>query len=260
MSQLVNIVQPIELILNACSGDDMMMKGQFEMFRIIFDYCAKLCREKRLQFVVKRQGNFDLDAGSCNIFEEGAFDKVLKVFKRVRRYKIILKKLTIDVLIHEVGHMLEKELNLDLNMQFKQAIKDDMDAKKMIKSIEAVIKDVMFEQVKLYPAAEQVPEVFARYFELLANCHEISGKASGYGFLELCRAFSATSGWINDKVIAKLATEIPSDISAASKHFVRPIAEIKHHWANDKVNPIHESTRKPKWSTVIKSIKDSDDY
>lgn len=91
---------------------------QYEVFKPMLDLATTLVNQGRLKFVIEPKEFYHLDHGHCLTIEGGVFDKFSNTFKRTKSYKISIKKISSDVIIHEIGHMVEKECNviLELNL------------------------------------------------------------------------------------------------------------------------------------------------
>ncbi len=99
---------------------------QYSIFKNILDLVATKVSQNSLKFNIKEKSNFDLDEGNCKTIYEPLLDSYLNNFRQDRRYVITIKKIAYNVIIHEIAHMVEKELNLDLKY-FIKALHDDFE-------------------------------------------------------------------------------------------------------------------------------------
>lgn len=229
---------------------------QYEILKPFLDFAVTMIHEKRLKFKVSHKQFYNLENGSCVTISGGEFDKVLGLFRRSNQYTINIMKISPDVIIHEIGHMIESELNLKLNGKFSSSILLDLKNLNVRNlSLKSAINNVMIEEVKAYPEQQRLSEMFTRYFQLIAMAKEISGLATEYGYTipEFQTSMKTVESWLWDEVYKLMLPRVSSLIANQSKSLIVPIEDIKHKWSEEKVEPIKGS--KP-WSKTVKSIKD----
>jgi hypothetical protein len=233
---------------------------QYEMFKPMMDLVASKAYERRLQFKITPKEMHHLDEGNCKTIESGTFNKILNRILAKKEYTITIRKITPDVIIHEIGHMVEKETNLELTTGFRDSITNDIKSRSYNNvSLGAAINSVLIKEVAAYPIMQIGSELFTRYFQLLAMAKEVSGKAAEYAFnlTEVYKAFPATELWIFNYLYPKLTPHFNTDIVAASRKYITPIDEIKHKWSDEKIRSFHKNGKeKTNWTHSIKSIKD----
>lgn len=262
MNQLVAQHDPIALIIKATSERDsgrlermkkiLELSYRFPVLRAILDFAATIVHDGRLQFIVAVKQNYELDAGNCQT--HNALENLLNKVRSRHRYTITLKRIDADVLIHEICHMLEKELQIDL-AGFKQVLTKDWQSGKVQGSVARAVQEVMWQPVEAYPKNEQMGELFVRYFELLVLSKDISGMAASayqYSVDEFVNSLPETTMWLQKHVLQKLAPLTLAEISRASNKYIEQ--KVVHKWTDAKVESLHPKG-KPQWSKTIKSIK-----
>lgn len=232
---------------------------QYEIFKPMMDLVASKACEKKLYFKIIPKKMFNLDEGNCRTIESGVFNKFLNKFIAKKEYTITIRKITPDVIIHEIGHMMEKEAELQLSEGFKNAITSDIKGRNFGNlSLGAAINSVLVKEVANYPIDQIGSELFTRYFQMLAMAKEVSGKAADYAFSlgEVYKAFPATELWMFENLYKRLMPKFNTDIVKASEQYIVPIEEIEHKWSGEKVKSFHGGDKDIRWSKSIKSIKD----
>lgn len=266
MTSLIESKSPIDIILGATKEKDegrlsrlksvLEVVYQFEILKPFLDISASLAKEGRLQFVVKLKTGFEIDHGNCRTFADSSMSNLLGRLRK--KYIITLSKISADVLIHEIGHMVEKELELNLEQEFTRIIRADFDLSDINRAISNAVRDVMIEQVKNYPPDHALGEIFTRFFELIARSKEITGYAPTYGYtlLEFLKAFPNTTSYMEKYLFPKMKAITDPYISNYSKRYIKELQEITHQWSKSAVDSIHTEPGKSKWSKVVKSIKE----
>lgn len=229
---------------------------QYEVLKPFLDFAVTMLEEKRLKFKVSPKQFFQIENGSCITISGGEFDKVLGIFKRSNNYTINIMKISPDVIVHEIGHMIESELRLKLNDRFKNSVITDLkNSETKNLSLKSAIKNIMVEEVKSYPDQQKLSEMFTRYFQLIAMSKEVSGLDAVYGYSipEFQKAMRSVENWMWDEVYKLMLPRVSSKIAKQSQGFIVPLEEIKHKWSEEKIEP-QKGTRP--WSKTVKSIKD----
>ncbi len=260
MSSIIQTLDPFELIKGSTTSTDPYLINNFlavikkiyayEIFKPMMDLVSTLCMQKRLEFRLSPKTVFSLDEGNCRTVESRNGNKY---------FVITIKKITPDVVIHEIGHMIENESNVRLDATFNQAMLTDIRAVATRNiSLQTAIKQVMVLQVSNYPDNQKGSELFTRYFQLLAMAKEVAGFSAEYAYtvLDVYKAFPNTIDWIWEKLYKPMFARIDLRIAKISQEFIIPINEIKHKWAGEKIETFHKSEKKGKWSSNVKSIKD----
>lgn len=244
---------PISCILDSTAGDPYMKESfkkviekiyQYEIFKPFMDLSVTMIQQRRLKFVLAPQTTFELDEGNC-----------VTIAKHRNEYTITIKKINSDVIIHEIGHMVEKEIGVDLNNSFKPAVVKDL---KNINtnniSLSTAIKDVMISQVTGYHDSHKLSELFTRYFQLMAMAKEVAGYTAIYAYsvLDVYKAFPTVEDWIWNNLYETMLPKIHLEIARTSQAYIKPIEQIKHKHV-ERITPVKGN--KP-WLKSVKSIDD----
>ena len=232
---------------------------QYEIFKPILDLSLTKAKEELLKFSIKEQHKFDLDEGNCKTIEQTSWHSFINNFQRKKSYVITIKKIAYDVIMHETAHMIEKELNLDLNI-FVDGLKKDLQNLSSLVSLESYIEEILIKQVRKYHKNQHHSELFARYFQLLATAKEVSGhqQQTAFHIADIYKALPNTHMYVTNELALLLQTSIDPHISKLSAASLKKITNIKHNWSEQRVASIHKTkvNVKPKWRQTIKSIKD----
>lgn len=265
---------PIEILKNSIIASDTMLVDQlieimdsiyrYELFKPIMDMSSTLAKEGRLKFVTAPKEFYALDEGNCVTIEGGAFDKFTNIFRSTKTYKITIKKLAPDVVVHEIGHMIEKESGVKLDDAFMRMVFADISVKHSGNvSLNAAIKQVMIDEVVNYTEGHKASELFTRFFQLLAMSKQVSGFAAQYGYRveDIYKAFPNFTKWLSDALYPRLIPRIDLTIARNSQIYIVPIEEIRHEWSKEKARSIHghkgpKDKSPSRWSSSMKSIKD----
>ena len=262
MHEIDNFIDPIEILLEHTSAKERYLHDdfidlikriyQYEIFKPFLDFVVTACREKRLNFFLEVKGVLDLNEGNCKTIET-------RGVTNVKKYTITIWKITPDVVIHEISHMMEKETGVNLATEFVTALKTDLRNKANFSlTLEEAVKDVLITQVGAYPKNQVNSELFARIFQLFAMSKEVMGKNKSYGFsvIDIYKAFPKIQAWICDTVYSNLIPRINESVAQTSQNYIKPIDQIAQNWANEAVPSFHVDKKDKRWSKSIKSIKD----
>jgi len=231
----------------------------YEIFKPMLDLVATKAMQGSLKFKVQDQKLFDLDEGNCRTIEGGAVNKFLNRIKVENKYVITIKKISADVIVHEISHMIEKEIEGAAVAGFADQVLYDLRTGNGNVSLLAAAKQVMGVEVEAYPPQQRNSELFARYFQLLAMSKEVAGYNSNYGYsiVDVYKLFIATEKWLISNLYRSILPKINEAIAKQSLEYIKELGEIKHSWADEKVKSVHYKTAgAPKWSKALKSIKD----
>ncbi|MSO13754.1 hypothetical protein [Rickettsiales endosymbiont of Trichoplax sp. H2] len=233
---------------------------QYSIFKNILDLVATKVSQNSLKFNIKEKSNFDLDEGNCKTIYEPLLDSYLNNFRQDRRYVITIKKIAYNVIIHEIAHMVEKELNLDLKY-FIKALHDDFEnINSNLIIVKNSIDEILIKQVSKYNVEQQNSELFARFFQLFAESREISGFQSQYKYSiqDISGVLSNSTRWIEFTLSKLISARLDINIVNSSKKFLKDMKNINHKWAKQKVQKLHNSNKNKlsKWTKAVKSIKD----
>ena len=163
---------------------------EFEKFRNILNLTFSLIKQNRLSFEVYREGLIESNEGLCRTIRSAGINK----------YVIILRKSNPYIIIHELAHMVERELNLVLSQEFIHVVYRDIEQnlKQSNLLVKQLIDQVIFKEIKAYHSVEErASELFARYFELFSWSQEVYPKDRKYliRMKDLDRVFFGTNDW-----------------------------------------------------------------
>ena len=252
MSKLTHSFDPINIIKNSTTAKDKIFNEEFitviqkcynyAILKPFLDITTTICNLGRLRFEIYPRDFYMLDEGNCRTFQSFGSGK--------KKYIITIRKITADVIIHEIGHMLEKEAEIILDNSFNQALYSDIKNADTVpnKSLQSAIKDVMVDQVRGYPQSQRGAELFTRFFQLLAMSKEIAGFTADYGYkiTDFYSAFPEMSDWLVDECYPKFNKLVDPSIANASERYVIPIDQIKHKWSGEKIKSFHGASGKEK--------------
>lgn len=185
---------------------------RIELFKDGLDLILSKIQQKELKFEIKEMQGWDTNVG-CFLTEQKSFyDKTLGKFLRKSSPKIILRKLSYNVLAHEMAHALEFESGIDLGEEFRKCIGYDMkDRQPQILTLKSEVKRLMVEALKAYPPQQFLSELFARYFELLSISRNVSINGD-FSTADVMDFFANTTNFVekifNPQIKAKINPEI----------------------------------------------------
>lgn len=154
--------------------------------------------------------------GCCLTHEKHIYHKVFKSFVKTFKHKILLQKLNVGVLMHEIAHALEKQGRINLSDGFDQAMMEDLKTIATAShTIRYAIDKIMYKDLKLYPENQQSSELFARLFQMFAMSKEVGHFDEAFQFhYQDCRKFFKNSiMWIEEIFNPAIQTRIPDYIS-----------------------------------------------
>ncbi len=233
---------------------------QYQVFKPMFDLVTTLCLKGRLTFSVYERRFFELDEGNCKTIEGSAFNKALNKIKAERNYVITIKKISSDVIVHELAHMLEKEGEFPTLQPFAEKINKDISMQNSNNvSLQSAVKQIMITEVEGYPNDQKISELFARFFQIVAISKEVAGFGAQYGYTlqDTYQFFANTVAFLAGDFYSTIASKIDANIAFLSSKYIKPLEEIKPKWTETKHSSIHETPNKPAWSRAVKSIKNN---
>ena len=257
---------PISLFLQSAITTDERLRDrfmvmirhlyQFQIFQPILDLTATKILEGRLSFKLHDQRFFDLDEGNCKTIYGGSINQLWNKIRSNNQYLITIKKLSYDVIIHEISHMIEKELDFNL-LEFTQILGRDLTRSSNSVAMKKMIDQIMISEVNLYKESQRSSELFARYFQMLSMSKEISGLSiqGAYNLDQILIHFSYINEWIKSNLSQSFKRIINPSISNYSSHLIKNIEDVHHKWSEQKVNSIHNRSSERKWSKTVNSIK-----
>jgi len=259
----------IDIIQEHTIADDESMKSrfvqhikhlyQYAIFKDLLDLVATKASQNSLTFNIKEKKQFDLDEGNCKTINAPLIDSVLNHFRENKHYVITIKKIEYNVIIHEIAHMVEQELNLDLS-DFIEFLHHDFQNDNNIITVKNAINEVLIKQVARYSISQQNSELFARFFQLFAEAKEISGYQTKYKYNieDINKALINSAKWAKQTLGKLMQAKLDANIVNFTKSYIKQIQNINHNWAEQKVQKLHSDTgsKNVKWTKAVKSIKD----
>ena len=270
-------IDPQQIIDQATESTSSQMKAdflqqishlyQYEIFKNILDLTVTKILQGHLKFIVKNALIFDLDAGNCQTVELIGDGGMLGWFKPKRNYRITIKKITSEVIIHEICHMVEKEIAEFFSLeQFSRDLLTDMYyLKSNNPALQQKAKSLFVDELRSYPEQQRQGELFVRYFQLFAGSQEVyygDANMGRYNIAQLLKILPLATRSLEQQLKNRWMDLIDNRVANASKSYVKNIEEIKSTWAGRKIKPIHgtlnasKNGTKPTWRNNIKSIKD----
>ncbi|MBU6338532.1 MAG: hypothetical protein KGQ36_00950 [Rickettsiales bacterium] len=230
---------------------------RIELFKDGLDLILTKVKEKDLNFEVKIIKGWDTNVG-CYLTEQSkVFNKVFGNFSNSIKKKIILRRLSHNLMAHEMAHALEFESGVNLGEEFRKCIGLDMkdrDPQSIV--LKGEIKRLMVEALRAYPQHQFISELFARYFELLSISRDV--RANGdFTTAEVMDFFANTTNFIKQKFNPLIKAKIDSKIANHTIEIVNQvrITENKQQF-QEKVESFHKKTTSQgvkSWSSNIKS-------
>ncbi|MGL9726002.1 MAG: WD_0702 family putative metalloprotease [Wolbachia sp.] len=201
---------------------------QFEKFRNTLNLTLSLIKQNRLSFEIYQEGLMDMEEGMCKIIRSSD----------VNKYIIILRKSNPYIIVHELSHMVENELDLSLEQEFLHKVYLDIEQnlKQATVLVQKIIGQVIFKEIQAYQTAKsRASELFARYFELFAWTQEIYPKDKEFLIRtqDLNKVFLATDKWKKSFLDLKITEKLDKEIKDySSKTALKDINKIQSRWIN----------------------------
>lgn len=230
---------------------------QYAIFKDLLDLVATKASQNSLKFNIKEKKQFDLDEGNCKTINAPLIDSVLNHFRGNKHYVITIKKVGYNVIIHEIAHMVEQELNLDLS-HFVKLLHYDFQNNNNVITVKNAINEILIKQVARYSVSQQNSELFARFFQLFAEAKEISGYQSRYKYNieDINKALINSAKWVEQTLGKLMQDKLDVNIINLTKSYIKQIQNIDHKWSEQKVQKLHGNNSDKKWTKAVKSMKD----
>jgi hypothetical protein len=200
-------------------------------------------KHKKAIFKLELQESWNNTNGYCetSIEDEERNDNVLKNGMFSEYYKIVIKKIVPDTIIHEIGHAIERVSKIDIHREFKEAITSDFkfgNTHPPQIQLRTAVGDIMVDRVKKYYKPEQaMQEVFARFFQMLAISKEVGGWGEYvFTYDEVSAYFANTIRWTNSILIPILKKNTDSDVEDAALTFVDGLKPFKKKWVTNNAS------------------------
>ena len=201
---------------------------QFEKFKNTLNLTLSLIKQNRLSFEVHKEGPIDMEEGLCKTIRSSGGNTYIIVLRRSNPY----------IIIHELSHMVENELNLTLAQEFLHKVYQDIGQNLNQSNIlvQKLIEQVIFKEIQAYKTPEsRASELFARYFELFAWAQEVYPKDREYLIRtqDLNRVFPATKQRKKDYLDLKIMDKLDIEIKKYShKSVTKDVTKVQSSWTN----------------------------
>jgi hypothetical protein len=233
---------------------------QLEILRPSLNLIVTKIKNGDVEFIIEVSSVWNRLAGHCQT--TGFFEKVKDVVFHRKKHCITIKTITPDVIMHEIAHAIEKEIELDLNTEFRAVLGIDMkDRTASHPNVANAVKSVMRDELKEYDLTNIMSELFARYFELLAMSYE----CGGYGrfhfyYKDISGYMEQTTKWVIEKLNPAILKKIDSDVDGYSKDLVGNLKPYEKKWSEERAKSIYDRTQRiesqGKWTGITKSNTD----
>jgi hypothetical protein len=230
---------------------------RIELFKDGLDLILTKLQDKNLKFEIRITRGWDTNIG-CFLTEHKSFyDKTLGKILRKAELKIILRKLSYNVLAHEMAHALEFESGINLGEEFRQAIGLDMkDRQPSMITLKAEIKRLMFEALKSYPPHQFLSELFARYFELLSISRNVCAQGE-FSTADVMDFFANTTNFIKNIFNPQIKAKINLKIAATTSEIAKKVSLLEPKQTfQERVESFHGKSQNPQnklWSKSTRS-------
>ncbi len=226
------------------------------IFKNILDIVVTKCSLGQLKFRVQDAKFFDLDAGNCLTMVDDS--GIINPGSIRRKYIITIKKVACDVIIHEIAHMLEKELSHLVSLpMFASTLMYEVNNINQI-HMKSIIKSLFVDQVNSYPQSQHMSELFARFFQFFAGANEVAFQSSlgeRYRLQDAINSFPKTLQLFDSQLASGWQDLIDPEVARQSSHYITPSSETKEQWADKRIKSSSSvSTTASRWG--IKSNKE----
>jgi hypothetical protein len=239
---------------------------QFKLLKDILDFTVAKAHTGFLNFRIQEKKFFEMDEGNCRSMQApNVMSAFFNKFRSSKNYIITIKKIASDVIMHEIGHMVEQELEEIFEPEvfaktIGQNIASVQEKSRNLSLIEAV-KSIMVKEVAAYPKDQRISELFARYFQMLASSRDVVryGTSYSYSLIDMAGVFSETIEYMTNLLCSFYKTTEYFQIKAASQKYIKELNEIEHAWSVEKIHSFHKEKKesgKPVWHRNIQSIKE----
>ena len=231
---------------------------KYELFKPLLDLVATKAIIGELAFKLQDKKIFDLDQGNCRTIEGGVTNKFCNHFRTTKRYIITIKKVSADIIMHEIAHMIEQESSLNFHKYFYDKIQSDITNNKLtrVKTLNQIIDQVMVAEVNLYPQSHHTSELFARYFQILTYSKEVAGNNSkGFDIIHAYGRFKRTEKWLWDHLYRNIIPKIDPKVANKSQEYIQA---DEHKWSEETIESFYKDSAETgkKWASSVISTKD----
>nr|WP_265022763.1 hypothetical protein [Wolbachia endosymbiont (group B) of Ischnura elegans] len=156
----------------------------------------------------------------------------------LNKYVIVLRRSNPYIIVHELSHMVENELNLSLEQEFLYKVYQDIEQnlKQSNILVQKIIGQIIFKEIQVYQTPKsRASELFARYFELFAWAQEVYPKDKEYLIRtqDLNKVFLATNQWKKRCLDPQIMKIIDKEVKEYSnKTAFKDINKVQSSWTN----------------------------
>lgn len=226
---------------------------RIEIFKDGLDLILTRIKEGHLRFEVKIIQGWDTDVGHFLSEPKSFYDQTLGKFFQKRALKVTLRKISHNVMAHEMAHVLEHEGGIELGEDFRTAVGYDMKGREP-KSIplKAEIKRLMVDALKSYESSHFISELFARYFELLSVSRDVHGTGD-FTSAEVMEFFENTTNFIKKIFNPQIQKKVDKEIAQGTAQIAAQVKlEAPQQKFQEKVESFHKRSESS-WSKNVKS-------
>lgn len=226
---------------------------RIELFKEGLDLILTKVKQGHLQFDIKVIKDWDTNVG-CFLTQKRTFlDKAINTFYQ-RDLKIIIRKLSYNVLAHEMAHAIEYESGINLGNEFKQAIMEDMKSHDFpVITLSGEIRRLMVDALIDYPPNQHTSELFARYYELLSISRDVLSNGD-FSANEVMRYFKNTTNFIKNSFNPLIKDLADQSIAQETINIASEVKIIENKTSfTDKVNSFHSKSFEKSFSKNINS-------
>lgn len=210
----------------------------------------------KLSFAIVEKKDWDTNIGCFLTSKTTTFNKALNLLKHHTTEKIIIRKLSINVLAHEMAHALEFASKKPLTTTFQQTIRQDLaGADTAIITLKTEIKRLIDSDLKLYKPEQHPSELFARYFELLSLSRNVCFNGN-FTTEQVIQLFPRTTNFLVNHFNPLIANQINSEIAyETSKIKAQTNQSNKYSEPNftSSVNSKQQEIKNKSWAKTVNS-------
>lgn len=220
------------------------------------DFSLTQVNKKHLRFEIKIIKNWDTNSG-CYLSDQRSFyNKFIGSWVHKSYNKIILRTLLPSLIAHEMAHGVEIESGINFDDQFRQAIGFDMKNKTPKNpAFAGKFHRIFIDGIKTYPKYQIISELFARFFEILAESRPIS-KNSAFTEEEVKDFFLNSWNWVENFLNPLMKPKINSKISNYSAKLDTDSMQEKFTHKTQSFFKKVDSKGNKSWSANVKSNAD----
>lgn len=204
-----------------------------DIFKPLLDVVLTKIKENELKFKILPMKSWDRVNGHCETATIKEKENESIFYKK--NYTIIIRTIESSIIIHEIGHAIEHISEIDINKDFRKNLSLDTQNhnKNTNIQIKTAVVDVMQKQLKNYELKSTMPELFARFFELIAMSYEVDGfKKYQYYYKDVSKYFKNTIKWVKNDLTNILLKKIDKTIKNETSLFTKSMEQYEKKWAS----------------------------